>query len=281
MNIIFSRKGFDARAGGFPSLIFPDGSLFSIPIPSSSNHCYYSSLVFNYKGQPIQEILNQVTNGKINNDGKKSDCDYTMPIQGCHHDPMYIPALNRLVLGQAGGAESHLRNKGVNKDDIFLFYGWFKEIKQANGCWSYNGRDIHLIWSSMTVESWFNLDTPSGIKNALMCFPEINVHPHLASGWDFSPNGIYVSGQPPDKLLPYSTDRCLTDLRKYGGRSKWRLPICFNQPEAFSHLKNFTPEGEDVLVTYRGFGQEFVLNLDKVSDDCKEYILEYVKKLLQ
>ena len=43
MKYIFSRKGFDSTAGGYPSLIFPDGSLFSVPIPSSKDKYFYSN----------------------------------------------------------------------------------------------------------------------------------------------------------------------------------------------------------------------------------------------
>ena len=31
--LILSRKGFDTQAGGKPSPVFPDGSMFSLPIP--------------------------------------------------------------------------------------------------------------------------------------------------------------------------------------------------------------------------------------------------------
>jgi hypothetical protein len=36
VRIIFSRKGFATSSGGIPSPIFPDGTLFSLPIPHTS-----------------------------------------------------------------------------------------------------------------------------------------------------------------------------------------------------------------------------------------------------
>ena len=36
--IILSRKGFDGTAGGCPSPIFQDGTMFSIPIPENGKH---------------------------------------------------------------------------------------------------------------------------------------------------------------------------------------------------------------------------------------------------
>lgn len=37
MKIIFSRKGFDASYGGYPSPILPDGRMISLPIPTRYN----------------------------------------------------------------------------------------------------------------------------------------------------------------------------------------------------------------------------------------------------
>ena len=36
MKVILSRKGFDSSNGGYPSPIFPDGQITSLPIPGSS-----------------------------------------------------------------------------------------------------------------------------------------------------------------------------------------------------------------------------------------------------
>ncbi len=35
--LILSHKGFDSRSGGCPSPIFPDGTMFSLPIPSGDH----------------------------------------------------------------------------------------------------------------------------------------------------------------------------------------------------------------------------------------------------
>ncbi len=46
--LILSRKGFDSKAGGCPSPIFPDGTLYSLPIPGDDDDdevpIYYSDL---------------------------------------------------------------------------------------------------------------------------------------------------------------------------------------------------------------------------------------------
>jgi len=43
MKFILSRKGFDSKSGGYPSPIFPDGSLISLPIPA---HEYVTGVNF-------------------------------------------------------------------------------------------------------------------------------------------------------------------------------------------------------------------------------------------
>lgn len=280
VNIIFSRKGFDSTAGGFPSLIFPDNTLFSIPIPSNSSHCDYSRLAYKFGEEPIQSILNQVTEKRVFSNDKRHDCDYAQAEQGCHHDPMYLKESNRLVLGQTERSESHLRNQGVTAGDVFLFYGWFRRVARTGGRWNYvdGAPDVHLIWSWMTVGSACKLDTQEDIISALADCPDLSAHPHLAADWNVLPNSVYVSGE--YARLPFSESGCLTDLKSYEGRSKWRLPACFNQPQAFSHLKSFSLSGGEVIVRYRGYGQEFVLDLDKVAEvrDRNE-ILEFVHKI--
>lgn len=280
MKIIFSRKGFDSSAGGFPSPIFPDNQLFSIPIPSNPDHSNYNTLAFKYGDEPIQNILNQVTNHQIRNGGGYYECDYTQAVQGCHHDPMLIKDWPRLTLGQTQRAESHLRTQGIASDDIFLFYGWFKRVALIDGRWAYDPSawDIHLIWAWMTVGEVLQLDNSDLITSALKKFPELKVHPHLSSGWSATPNSIYLSKE--HALLPFSNASCLTDMRNYGGRSKWRLPISLNQPQAFTHLKSFSAENNDVIVTYRGYGQEFVLDLDKVSASSdRRGIMQYIDSI--
>jgi hypothetical protein len=85
--IIFSRKGFDSTAGGLPSIIFPDGTLFSIPIPGNKNEKYsYDKLEFKYDNDSISKILADLTNNKYTN-------------EKCHYDPQKIGGT--FVFGQS------------------------------------------------------------------------------------------------------------------------------------------------------------------------------------
>ena len=44
MKLILSRKGFDSQSGGCPSPIFPDGTLYSLPIPDDQSEVTYGNL---------------------------------------------------------------------------------------------------------------------------------------------------------------------------------------------------------------------------------------------
>jgi hypothetical protein len=282
MRIIFSRKGFDSTAGGFASPIFPDGTLFSIPIPSSCDDLSYSNLSFEYENDSIQSIINDITGCKIKHNKRLIPCNYSNNEQRCHHDPMVIPNLQRLALGQANNAESHLRKQGVDVGDIFLFYGWFRQIEKLEGRWQYSPRspDIHLIWSWMEIGEKLDARSNKSRDDAIFNCPSLKAHPHLTSslGQAYLPvNSVYVSEK--SALLKNLKSRCLTDCANYRGRSTWRLPAYFNQPQAFSFLKNFTADGDEVIITFKGYGQEFVLDLDKVSSESdRSNIITYLDK---
>jgi len=278
MKIIFSRKGFDSSAGGHPSPIFPDGTLFSIPIPDKKTSIAYNDLNFSYEKEPIQKILNDITNKKIKS-GKKHSCDYQFNKFKCHYDPMFINFENNtyMVLGQEGGNASHLINQDVKEGDIFLFWGWFKEVEKVNNKWYYkrNSPDIHLIWSYMEVEK--RLIVKDNKEKILRDYPFLAKHPHIEVKRK-NPNVIFLSKK--FKKLKFQKNVALTDIENYKGRSYWKLPKFFNQPQAFSYLKNFIKiDDEYVLVKSPNRGQEFVLDLDKVNTNVKKEIENFIKNL--
>ncbi len=284
MKIIFSRKGFDSKAGGYPSLIFPDGTLFSIPIPDKEGQFKYKDLNFKYQNESIDSILNDLTFQRINS-GKKRECDYTDEKFHCHYDPMPIEDQDfiGIAFGQQGTTEAHLRNQKIEEGDIFLFYGWFKKVEKNDGRWQYiqESPDIHLVWSYMNVGVINHLDNNEKKEKTLKKYPFLLKHPHMETLYDNKQNTIYLSKD--YKIFNYDSKFCLTDLKKYKGRSTWRLPACFNHPEAFSFIKKFDSDNnQDVIISFKGRGQEFVLNLEKIkSENDKREIFEYLQKILR
>lgn len=273
MKIIFSRKGMDASSGGYASPIFPEQTMLSIPIigDEASPH-KYGDLNFRHQNQPIHTIMNDYTNQLM-----------SWKDVGCHYDPMLFESHKCLALGQADRAEGHLRNQGVGVGDLFLFYGWFRQIGYHNDRWSYvkDAPDIHQIWAYMMIGNKQVIDSDANKLDALTTFPFLSEHPHIRrQKYNSNKESIYVSSQ--HGILPFSKERCLTDTKRYQGRSTWRLPVIFNQPRAFSHLKIFEPDGDDVVIRYRGFGQEFVLDLDKLgSDEDRQKIVAYIERILE
>ncbi len=294
MKIIFSRKGYDSSAGGYASPIFPDKTLWSIPIPDNNNKASYRDLKFTYNNEPISSILNDFCNHSIVRAGKRSSCDYSNESNKCHHDPQLMNDSQRIVLGQADAADGHLRNHDVGEGDIFLFYGWFKEIEKnkTSNKWKYVRKtpDLHLIWAYMEVGDVLRLDTQKEKEEALNKYTFLQDHPHLEESFCHNSikghNSLYLSSA--GKYLyfdKYDESKCLTNNRdnESNKRSEWRLPSFFNQPDAFTFLKekNFKLDGNDVLINFSGFGQEFVLDLEKVSDiTSRNNIADYIQKII-
>lgn len=285
MNVIFSRKGFDSSVGGFPSPIFPDGTMVSIPIPSLKSTITYKDFTPWYVklNHDIHKVLNDITKERIKFQGgrKKVPCDYFSNKCKAHFDPMIIKHRGKefIAFGQQGRAAAHLKKQLVEEGDIFLFFGWFKRIENIGDTWIYStsSLDLHIIWAYMKIERIIDLSEINK-QEVLKDFPFLSSHPHWV--FEFSkPNIIFLSSK--IKLFNYDQKRVLTNLDRYKGRSYWKLPIYFNQPQAFSFLKNFAVENHSVHVKSPGRGQEFVLNLDKVDSKERELILQYLKSILR
>ena len=113
-------EGFDSAAGGGPSPILPDGTLVSLPIPLGPSPVTYRDVYHN--GSPLADLVTPLSRGRVTAD------------HPCHLDPdlrresrARLPGW-RPIFGQCGPALSHLRNEGVKPGDLFIFFGWFREV---------------------------------------------------------------------------------------------------------------------------------------------------------
>ncbi len=245
-NLVISRKGFDATAGGVASPILENGDMFSVPIPQKTQSpSRYRDLRFNeFSGE---EILNFIGAKSI------SSKDF------CHNDPLLSG--KKGIFGQAGGAQGELDNFGIEKGDLFLFFGWFRQYQQR-------GPDLHHLFGWLEVEKIIkgNLEIVNFLsKNGLS-------HPHgTEDKKQFKNNTIYIAS----RNLTFSDS--VRDLMGHGRfkrtaknlilteegktRSRWRLP-----KEYFSGTKNLFrnrlkwKDEEKCLVNCTGIGQEFILN---------------------
>ena len=59
----------------------------------------------------------------------------------------------RPSLGQTGAAQTHLDGQGVGPGDVFLFFGWFREVEAVSRNWRYVPRapDLHVMFGWLEV----------------------------------------------------------------------------------------------------------------------------------
>ncbi|MCR5746433.1 MAG: hypothetical protein K6G03_01885, partial [Lachnospiraceae bacterium] len=148
MKVILSRKGFDSSNGGIVSPIFEDGTMISMPIPSDDKDKFRD---LNYKGTSYADILYDL--------GYKG-------VETCHLDPdldsdRRIKPVNgwRAAFGQINSAASYLKNVGLSKGDIFLFFGNFHQVEYVSGHYKYvkktgdfyKDKDLQVIWGYLQI----------------------------------------------------------------------------------------------------------------------------------
>ena len=245
-NLVISRKGFDATAGGRASPIFANGDIFSVPIPQKKQSpSRYRELQFN--AMSGREILNFIGAKSISID------DFY------HNDP--VLSGQKGIFGQAGGSQGELENFGVGRGDLFLFFGWFKQYHQR-------GPDVHHLFG------WLQIEKIIKGNSEILNFLSENelLHPHGTTDiMQFKNNTIYIAS----KNLTFSDS--VRDITGHGvfkktaenliltetgkTRSRWRFPKKY-----FTNTKNLFrnrlkwKDKEKCLVNCSGIGQEFILN---------------------
>src|SRR5579884_3247556 len=268
MKIIFSRKGFDAGTGGVPSPIFESGELCSLPIPETDGCRRFSQIRFGEHS--LGRVVHDLTRGKI------------PPDEPVHLDPdlhaFSVPrqAGWKPVFGQAGAAESHLQRQGVGEGDIFLFFGWFRQVTLRNGhyCYISGAPDLHVLFGWLQIERRIPLAQRE-------CIPAwAQEHPHVQRNQHYRYDSIYIAA---DKLrLPgaatdvpgggifrrFRPSLCLTEMEPYVSRRYWHMPRWMYPVSGKKGLtyhedvEKWTLRGDSVLLKTVGKGQEFVLDCD-------------------
>lgn len=270
MKIIFSRKGYDTTNGGFPSPVFPDGTCYSLPIPGKYNDKTYADLEFVYNGDPIQKICNDLTNFRIKINGKTKHCDYFDSKFRCHQDPCLID--DYFVLGQRGSALGHLVKKQIKQGDIFLFYGLFQKVKKDKGKWIYKEKPFHLIYAALKIEHIIFFPEQDITK-----YPFLKAHPHFDKNFlkKYPKNGFFFGKN--FRFFKFLRNRVLTDIEHYKGVSFWKLPINFDFAKYISFIKKVEIRDDKYsCLSHWGYGQEFVLNTEKMTEIEKKSIYDFI-----
>lgn len=282
MKIILSRKGFDSGSGGVASPIFPSGELHTLPIPESFPDRHSRRYKEIRAGDhDLGVIVHDLSRGKIT------------PEMFAHLDPdlnaLSVPRAEnwRPIFGQAGAAEKHLQNQGVKEGDIFVFYGWFRQIELISGRYRYvrNAPDLHVIFGWLQIEQRIQVASISEIPEWACGHPHCKEQPYSSldslyistSHLQLPGTDIHKTGA--GRFSSFASHLCLT--APYQSRSVWQLPKWFYPYQSasslsyHSDLNRWKLDGDSVLLRSAGRGQEFVL-------DCRDYpdAIQWLAQLL-
>lgn len=243
--IILSRKGYDDQYGGKPSVVMPDGTMLSFPIPVIGEEKGTETKSLSFHGESLTNIFNELGHPQGNR---------------VHHVDPDIYHLNGKqpygAYGQAGAALGHLDNQGVGVGDLFLFFGTFCKTIMLDDKLQYEMmHPFHAIFGYLKVERKVSM-TDIEDEPALHWLKQ---HPHYINR-DFGDykkaNAIYISSD--YGYFKYSDNLLLT---KPGyKKSWWRLPSFFADVK-LSYHENVVkrPDGDFVEFQSVAKGQEFVM----------------------
>lgn len=258
MKLILSRKGFDAGYGGIPSPIFPDRRVLSLPIPAKNEQVTFGDMTFDT--EPVGQLVEQLSNGNVvasDTAHLDPDLDRDLIDRGAE----WMPAF-----GQAHRAQSHLANQQVGAGDLFLFYGWFREIERQDERWRYikDAPDVHAIFGWLRVDEVVNVG--SDLASAVARYPGLEGHPHCCGEGFYTNNTVYI-GSDAGTLGRITSRHILTAPNET--RSIWRLPRAFHPdgktPMTYHRDLQRWSIDDDGFVRLKTVakGQEFVLDLEE------------------
>lgn len=258
--IILSRKGYDDQYGEKPSVILPDGSMLSFPIPVETGEEGIATELLTFKGQKLQDLFQQLEH---------------KPGSKVHHvDPdLYGFADNTYLgaFGQSGAALGHLNNQHIGEGDIFLFFGTFCPVRETS-----NGIQYEMMYPFHAIFGYLEVDmklTISDIDQNPLLLGLIN-HPHYINR-NFKEykngNAIYIG-----KNFGYFRFSETLRLTKPGYKKTWwRLPAAFDKAKMSYHEKveKYLANG---FVEFKSVakGQEFVF---EANDEIEQWLDEVLK----
>jgi hypothetical protein len=296
MKIVLSRKGSDSSWGGGPSMRL-GSELISFPIPepcaketrcTDMSHLRYRDLPERNDIGAFHQYLPKVR-----------------PDMCVHLDPDIRPELrgtNRAApgaLGQSMSAGKHLRNHELGPNDLFLFFGWFRDFAlDATEGYTAKGPDQHAIWGWLQIDSVVNLEDESQKRRVLK---EFSHHPHVCRKTTNSSATLYVARKQlsfnpalsGSGVFPWSQDLCLTECSgNEVTRTHWCVPSFFQQTgltyhsaEKLSQAQVCPNNKEFIHFVSASRGQEFVFprdgRLDIQNNKTKAAVHRWVTQLFK
>jgi hypothetical protein len=274
MKIIFSRKGFDSGYGGVPSPILENDKMLSFPIPGVSDVRYGDLEIGEFK-EYLQDLSKDpyIVSKMVHMD---PDLSYGM-----------LPRKEGWVgsLGQTGAAAGHLAGQGVGVGDLFLFFGWFRRVKEEGNKRFYDPdfKDQHVLFGYMQIGEVLNLGSNQNLEKVLKEKPWLDGHPHLDGRADKN-NTIYVASKnlvlngetldlPGFSSFEYFSEKLVLSYGNGLSKSVWKMPEWVEAPNDGGDLTYHKDPGrwskreDGLLLKSVAKGQEFVMNLKEWKKD--------------
>jgi hypothetical protein len=254
VRLILSRKGFDSSSvsGGCASPILPDGQMISLPIPHPDGRISYGGL--RARALDVGQLVADLTQGRVGADAL-AHLDPDLEETARSRSTGWLPAF-----GQDSIAQRHLDRSAVAVDDLFLFFGWFREVERVQGRYRYRASspDLHVLFGWLRVGQILRIG-PDAIPDWL------RDHPHARRDcWPC--NTIYVAKGSDGGGVFRAFDSRLTLTEPGMSRSVWQLPSDFipgPRPALTYHgsLSRWTAIEDRCRLQSVAKGQEFVLDL--------------------
>lgn len=279
MKLILSRKGFDSAAGGFPSPIFENGTILSLPIPAGQMAADYDITYekLNPLGYDIAKLIDDISINNHKADRVTRSAIVHLDPDVCHSSIQPRHEEWKGLFGQCGSAQGHLRGQQIGKGDIFLFFGLFRRVISEQGHYRFapGSRPMHLIWGWMQVEDIVEVNTAT--RNQ---YPWAAYHPHFYMDSAIN-NTLYIAskhlclnGEQVANTMGYGALERYNQLQQLSDPDShkltdWRLPSWMykeNQPcpLTYNGIRPWSlQDGYACLSTYPR-GQEYVM-------DCQDY----------
>ena len=267
--IIISRKGFDSASGGCPSPIFPDGTMYSLPVPGFDEEkpIRYRDLYHDHIN--IGQVVEDLTRGR-HPARHLAGLDPDIRLDAVHRSEGW-----RGLFGQVGPSQTHLANQSVQDGDVFLFFGLFRRVEEIRTGWHFirGAPNLHVLWGWLQIEKVRKVEEIRHHKD----FEWATYHCQFR--WYGDPrNTIYIAT---DRLNLNDTDIAagagvfpkvherLVLTQEGRPVSNWRLPRFFypgggKTPLTYHpDLKRWGHDQNHAYLRSAGRGQEFVLHCDE------------------
>lgn len=286
MKIILSRKGFDSSAGGYPSPYFvEDGRLLTFPIPEDNQEnitdtgITYEDLKFDDK--TYYDLMKDLGIKNFEKRYVHLDPDINHSVLSERHNEWCG------LFGQCSSSQSHMEKHKVSVGDIFLFFGWFRDVeKTANGCRYISGTDKHIIWGYMQVGKIESIQQKEKYEDWKSNHPHYYIrNRNKNTAYIASDNLNFDVNKKGYGLLNFKKELILT-LEEQSKRSVWKLPKYFHPDfkTKVSYHENIFDKGNNpvwesldenhCILNSVGRGQEFVISgNDEVINWAKNLIL--------